>query len=83
MKKEMFIDIEKAPFDKLVNTIYKIVAKKMVKMCNHQTRNGKTNIFILDCGMIEIHEILSKNKNYIIITIRDNELMKELENGII
>ena len=61
---------------------YKIEIK-IKNVCNSKSLNGKTIIIILNSGLIELHEILSKNVIYMHVTIREKKefekIKKELE----
>lgn len=52
------------------------ISKHIIKECSSATQNGRTIIFILTSGMIELHEILSKNVIYMHLTVR---VKKEFE----
>ena len=52
------------------------ISKHIIKECSSETQNGRTIIFILTSGMIELHEILSKNVIYMHLTVR---VKKEFE----
>lgn len=60
------------------------ISKRIIKECGSESNNGKTIIFILDSGMIELHEILNKNVIYMHVTIREKKVFekitKELKN---
>lgn len=71
--------------EKLNNEIseFEQIRKRITKVCSHQTKNGKTIIFVLNCGLIELHEILSKDVIYMNVSIRKKKefekIKKELE----
>ena len=52
------------------------ISKYIIKECRSESQNGRTIIFILSSGMIELHEILSKNVIYMNLTVR---VKKEFE----
>lgn len=85
LKEDIFFKLDYG-IEKLFNQIseFQNVKKRIIKICNHDTKNGKTIILILNCGMIEIHEILSKNKIYMALSFREKKefekIKKELEN---
>ena len=72
-------------FSELVEELkkYKNIKNKTINICEHNCRNGKTIIIILDSGLIEIHELLSKNCIYVCASIRKKKafekVKKELE----
>lgn len=60
------------------------ISKFIIKECRSESKNGRTIIFILTSGgMIELHEILSKNVIYMHLTVRVKKefekIKKELE----
>ena len=60
------------------------ISKYIIKECSSDSKNGKTFIFILNSGMIELHEILSKNVIYMHLTVRVKKefekIKKEIDN---
>ena len=61
----------------------KKIKTKIRNYCNSKSSNGKTIIIILNSGLIDLHEILSKNVIYMHVTIREKKefekIKKELE----
>lgn len=57
----------------------KKISKFIIKECSSESQNGKTIIFILDSGMIEIHEILSKNVIYMYLTVRVKRIFDKVK----
>lgn len=68
-------------FEELVEEIknYKNIKNKTINICDHNCRNGKTIIIILDSGLIEIHELLSKNCIYLCASIRKNKIFEKIK----
>ena len=60
------------------------ISKFIIKECGSESKNGRTIIFILSSGMIELHEILSKNVIYMHLTVRVKKefekIKKEIDN---
>ena len=60
------------------------ISKFIIRECRSESKNGKTIIFILTSGMIELHEILSKNVIYMHLTVRVKKefekIKKEIDN---
>lgn len=60
------------------------ISKFIIKECRSESQNGRTIIFILTSGMIELHEILSKNVIYMHLTVRVKKefekIKKEIDN---
>ena len=54
-----------------------------INVCEHICKNGKTIIIVLQTGLLEIHELLSKNLIYLCVNSRKqnafNKIKKELE----
>ena len=66
------------------NLFEKISENKKIKIkiknvCNSKSLNGKTIIIILNSGLIELHEILSKNVIYMHVTIREKKEFKKIK----
>lgn len=57
----------------------KIISDNIINICDHDCRNGKTIIIILDSGLIEIHELLSKNCVYICASIRNKKNFEKIK----
>ena len=57
----------------------KKISKFIIKECSSESQNGRTIIFILDSGMIEIHEILSKNVIYMYLTVRVKKIFDKVK----
>lgn len=57
----------------------KKISKFIIKECSSESQNGRTIIFILDSGMIEIHEILSKNVIYMYLTVRVKRIFDKVK----
>lgn len=68
-------------FEELVEEIknYKNIKNKTINICEHNCRNGKTIIIILDSGLIEIHELLSKNCIYLCASIRKKKIFEKVK----
>lgn len=68
-------------FEELVEELknYKNIKNKTINICAHNCRNGKTIIIILDSGLIEIHELLSKNCIYLCASIRKKKIFEKVK----
>lgn len=68
-------------FEELVEEIknYKNIKNKTINICEHNCRNGKTIIIVLDSGLIEIHELLSKNCIYLCASIRKKKIFEKVK----
>lgn len=68
-------------FSELVEELknYKNIKNKTINICEHNCRNGKTIIIILDSGLIEIHELLSKNCIYVCASIRKKKVFEKVK----
>lgn len=68
-------------FSELVEELknYKNIKNKTINICDHNCRNGKTIIIILDSGLIEIHELLSKNCIYVCASIRKKKVFEKVK----
>lgn len=68
-------------FSELVEEIknYKNIKNKTINICDHNCRNGKTIIIILDSGLIEIHELLSKNCIYVCASLRKKKIFEKIK----
>lgn len=68
-------------FEELVEEIknYKNIKNKTINICEHNCRNGKTIIIVLDSGLIEIHELLSKNCIYLFASIRKKKIFEKVK----
>lgn len=53
-----------------------------INVCEHNCRNGKTIIIVLDSGLIEIHELLSKNCIYLCASIRKKKIFEKVKKEI-
>ena len=71
----------KRKFEELVEEIknYKNIKNKTINICEHNCRNGKTIIIVLDSGIIEIHELLSKNCIYLCASIRKKKIFEKVK----
>ena len=68
-------------FEELVEEIknYKNIKNKTINICEHNCKNGKTIIIVLDSGLIEIHELLSKNCIYLCASIRKKKIFEKVK----
>lgn len=68
-------------FSELVEEVksFKNISNKTINICEHNCRNGKTIIIILDSGLIEIHELLSKNCIYLCASIRKKKIFEKIK----
>ena len=68
-------------FSELVEELknYKNIKNKTINICDHNCRNGKTIVIILDSGLIEIHELLSKNCIYVCASIRKKKVFEKVK----
>lgn len=48
-------------------------------VCEHICKNGKTIIIVLQIGLIEIHELLSKNCIYLCASIRKKKIFEKVK----
>lgn len=71
-------------FSELVEELknYKNIKNKTINICDHNCRNGKTIVIILDSGLIEIHELLSKNCIYVCASIRKKKVFEKVKKEI-
>ena len=71
-------------FEELVEEIknYKNIKNKTINICDQNCRNGKTIIIVLDSGLIEIHELLSKNCIYLCASIRNKKIFEKVKKEI-
>lgn len=51
-------------------------------VCEHICKNGKTIIIVLRIGLIEIHELLSKNCIYLCASIRKKKIFEKVKKEI-
>ena len=68
-------------FSELVEEVksFKNISNKTINICEHNCRNGKTIIIVLDSGLIEIHELLSKNCIYLYASIRKKKIFEKVK----
>ena len=68
-------------FSELVEEVksFKNISNKTINICEHNCKNGKTIIIVLDSGLIEIHELLSKNCIYLCASIRKKKIFEKVK----